>query len=226
MAFSLAENWPRTVAEARAVQDRLRDLVQAEDRFGRLTTVAGVDVHFPTEGTEARAVAVLFSYPGLELQETALAETRLSFPYVSGYLSFREVPAALAALAGLSRPAGVVLADGQGRAHPRRFGLACHLGLLLDRPTIGVAKTRLVGSFEPPGEDKGEWSPLVQGKEEVGAVVRTRTGVRPVFVSPGHKVGLRSAIRLTLACTTRFRLPEPLRLAHGLAKKAAQGINR
>jgi deoxyribonuclease V len=136
---------------------------------------------------------------------------------VPGLLSFREIPAVLEALAALACSPDLLLADGQGLAHPRRFGLACHLGWLLDTPTIGVAKSRLLGEFTAPADRRGAWSPLLDRGDLVGAAVRTRRGVKPVFVSPGHRVDVATAVRLTLACTGRYRLPEPSRIAHQLA---------
>ena len=134
-----------------------------------------------------------------------------------GLLSFRELPAVLDALSQLSVMPDIILCDGQGRAHPRRFGIACHLGVLLDLPTIGVGKTRLVGRHLEPGPERGDWTPLLDHEEEIGAVLRTRTGVKPLYISGGHRVCLRTAIELTLACLTRYRLPETTRAAHRLA---------
>jgi deoxyribonuclease V len=140
-----------------------------------------------------------------------------AFPYVPGLLSFRELPAVLAAIEQLRILPDLYLCDGQGLAHPRRFGLACHLGVLLDAPTIGVAKTRLIGTHAPPPAEKGGWTPLEDGGEVIGAVLRTRSGVKPVYVSIGHRVSLATSVRLTLACTSRYRLPETIRQAHRLA---------
>jgi deoxyribonuclease V len=139
------------------------------------------------------------------------------FPYVPGLLSFRELPVVLDALARLAVIPDVILCDGQGRAHPRRFGIACHLGVLLDLPTVGVGKTRLVGRHAEPGPDKGDWAPLLDDGEVIGAVLRTRAGVKPLYISVGHRISLDSAITLTLACLTRYRLPETTRAAHRLA---------
>jgi deoxyribonuclease V len=146
--------------------------------------------------------------------ETATASAKLMFPYIPGLLSFREAPACLAAVRKLKSEPDLFLIDGQGIAHPRRLGLAAHLGLFLDKPTIGCAKSRLIGEFEPPGIEKGAHSPLRDHDQIIGAVVRTRHNVKPLFISVGHKCRLEDAIRLTLACATRYRLPEPTRLAH------------
>lgn len=207
--------WPHDLAQARAEQTRLARRVSLADRRGPLKTVAGVDVHY--RGGVARAAAVLFSFPALAPLATATAERDTPFPYVSGYLNFREAPAALAALEALPRQPHLLLADGQGIAHPRGLGLACHLGVLSGLMTIGVAKSRLVGRYDPPGRERGDWSPLFLGERLVGAVLRTRAGVKPLFISPGHRISLPTAIELTLACTRAFRQPEPLRAAHRLA---------
>jgi deoxyribonuclease V len=210
-------NWPADVAQARAVQEELRHRVEAGDRLGPVRTVAGVDVSYPRGAARARAAVVVLALPGLQPVASAAARVPVAFPYISGYLSFREVPAALAALERLETRPDLVLCDGQGIAHPRRLGLASHLGVVTGLATIGVAKSRLVGEHDPPPDRRGAWSPLVHRGEVVGAVLRTRPGVKPVYVSPGHRVGLETAVRLTLACTTRYRLPETTRAAHRLA---------
>ena len=210
--------WPLTVAEAREVQEKLRARVITRDRIGRVRTVAGIDIGYEGDNRLARAAAVVLAFPSLELVEEAVVRVPVKFPYVPGYLSFREVPAALAVLAKLEYPPDLILCDGQGRAHPRRFGLACHLGVLLDIPTIGVAKSRLIG--KPGGRlgrAKGSWVPLVDSGEIIGALLRTRTGVKPVYVSIGHRVSLDTAIDYVRRCTPRYRLPETTRRAHRLA---------
>jgi deoxyribonuclease V len=196
----------------------LSRLVVLADGTGPLQRIAGIDVHYSRDGSRAIASAALFSFPDMEPQEEVYTETPVPFPYVPGYLSFREAPAALAALERLAQRPDLIMCDGQGIAHPRRFGLACHLGVLSGLPSLGVAKSRLVGKYQEPGPAKGEWAPLIYNDGVVGAVVRTRDGARPVFVSPGHLLSLPRAIEMTLACTSRFRQPEPLRLAHRLAK--------
>jgi deoxyribonuclease V len=213
----VALDWPTAVAEARIAQERLRDQVILEDRLGKPRLVAGVDVGFEDAGRITRAAVAVLTFPGLELHEHAVSRRETTFPYVPGYLSFREIPAVLDALEQLATVPDVVLCDGHGFAHPRRCGLASHLGILIDVPTVGVAKSRLVGFFEMPGERKGSWTPLIDDDEIIGAVLRTRTGVRPLFVSTGHRVSLETAVDLTLRCVTRFRLPETTRWAHRLA---------
>lgn len=171
---------------------------------------------------EACAVVVVLSYPRLDLLEVAEAVVETSFPYVPGLLSFREAPALLAALARLSARPDLLLCDGQGVAHPRRAGLASHLGVLTGIPTIGVAKSRLTGRHEEPGWERGSVAPLMEGEEQIGAVVRTRSGVKPLYVSVGHLVDLPAAVDWTLRCTTRYRLPETNRLAHQAASRLAK----
>lgn len=214
-------DWPRSPAEARRVQERLRGRVVAEDRLGAVRRVAGADAHYAA--AHVWAAVVTMGLPDLAPIESALVRRPLVFPYVPGLLSFREAPAILECLDRLSRPPDLLLIDGQGLAHPRRFGLACHVGVLADVPTIGVAKSRLVGSHEEPGRNRGAWSPLVDRGETVGAVVRTRADVRPVYVSVGHRVGLETAIDLVLRCTGRFRLPEPIRAADRLSRSHPAG---
>lgn len=207
--------------EAIALQRELAMHVRREPLSGRVRTVAGIDVS--VRGNRARAAVVVVRLPTspdgvFESIETATHEAAVRFPYVPGLLSFREIPALLPALARLREPPDVLLCDGQGYAHPRRCGLACHLGVLLDWPTVGVAKSRLVGEHDELGLDRGDRIPLRDRGEVIGAVVRTRVRVKPVFVSVGHRITLDEAVALTLACAPRYRLPELARLAHRLSK--------
>jgi deoxyribonuclease V len=211
------QTWPTGIAEARAIQESLRGKVVARDRLGKIGTVAGIDVGFEKRGTVTRAAVVVLDFPGLAPVEQAVARQPTRFPYVPGYLSFREAPAVLAALKKLRTRPDLLLCDGQGLAHPRRFGLACHLGLLLDIPSIGVAKSRLIGMHGEVPEQKGGWAALEDDGEVIGAVLRTRTGVKPVYVSIGHRISLATAIDHVMRCTTRYRLPETTRYAHRLA---------
>lgn len=209
--------WPTGIAEARAIQESLRGKVVARDRLGKISTVAGIDVGFEKHGSVTRAAVVVLGFPGLAPVEQAVARQPTRFPYVPGYLSFREAPAVLAALKQLRTRPDLLLCDGQGLAHPRRFGLACHLGLLLDIPSIGVAKSRLIGAHDEVPEQKGGWTALEDDGEIIGAVLRTRAGVKPVYVSVGHRISLATAIDYVMRCTTRYRLPETTRHAHRLA---------
>lgn len=209
--------WRVDTATARAIQNKLRHHVVTLDRCGPIELVAGVDVGFEHDNSIARAAVAVLSFPDLEPVTEAIARRRVTFPYVPGFLSFREVPAVLGALRKLKRLPDVILCDGQGCAHPRRFGIACHLGVLLDIPTIGVGKTRLIGKHREPGPEKGDWAELYHQDEVIGAVLRSRAGTKPIFVSVGHRVGLSRAIDLVLRCCPRYRLPETTRAAHRLA---------
>ncbi len=206
--------WDLTPAEAVALQQELRHKVRLEADPGPVRRVAGVDVS--CRGEEARAAVVVLSFPELRRVDQGLAEVPLTFPYVPGLLSFREGPAVLAAFERLTLWPDLVLFDGQGLAHPRRLGLACHLGLFLDLPSIGCAKSRLCGQHEEPGPERGDWTPLYDGGEILGAVLRSRPQVKPLYVSPGHRVDLKQAVHYVLACCTRYRLPETTRWAHRL----------
>lgn len=209
--------WPNTVAAARAIQETLRQHVITRDSLHKPRTVAGVDVGFEQAGRVTRAAVAVLNFPALTLCDCAVVRRKTRFPYVPGYLSFRETPAVLAALDRLRTLPDLLLCDGQGYAHPRRFGFACHLGLLADIPSIGVAKSRLIGEHGTLPRKKGAWVPLVDDGECIGAVLRTRTGVQPLYVSIGHRISLETAIEYVLHCTTRFRLPETTRYAHRLA---------
>lgn len=213
--------WDVTPQQAIAIQEQLSAQVIRQDRLGQVCTVAGVDVGFEEDGTVTRAALALLSFPTLQVLETVAVRQPTRFPYIPGLLSFREAPAILAALAQLSAPPGLLLCDGQGLAHPRRLGLACHLGVLCDLPSIGVAKSRLTGWHEPVGEPRGARQPLLDRGEVIGAALRTRTRARPVFVSIGHRVSLETALDYVLACTPQYRLAEPIRRAHCLASGKA-----
>lgn len=199
------------------MQEQLRGQVITQDQLGEVRYVAGVDVGFEQEGKITRAAVAVLDFPALTLHEQAIARLPTSFPYVPGYLSFREIPAVVAALQKLHTLPDLLLCDGQGIAHPRRFGIACHLGVLTGLPSIGVAKSRLVGRFEEPAISKGSWSRLLDGEETIGAVLRTRERIKPLFISSGHRISLPTAIDYVLRCTTRYRLPETTRWAHKLA---------
>lgn len=219
MRITVPHGWNLTPAEARALQDELHDRVECSDRLSPLRHVAGVDVGFEDGGRVTRAAVAVLAWPGLEVVERALARRATAFPYVPGLLAFRELPAVVAALEELETGPDLVFCDGQGIAHPRRFGIACHLGLLIDRPAIGVGKSRLVGTHGEPGRERGARVPLIDRGETVGSVLRTRTGVRPVYVSPGHRVSLETAVELVLQAAPRYRLPEPVREADRMASR-------
>ena len=213
----LDHGWRLNPGEAAALQRELAPRVVLADDYEPPQRVAGVDVGFREGGKTTRAALAVLSLSGLETVETAVAECPTSFPYIPGLLSFREIPAVLQALSKLTVSPDLLLCDGQGLAHPRRFGLACHLGVLTDIPSIGVAKSRLIGVHDGPPKEKGQWVPLMDKGETIGAVVCTRNNVSPVYVSLGHRISLPTAIDYVLGCTTRFRLPETTRWAHRLA---------
>ncbi|MGL4651433.1 MAG: deoxyribonuclease V [Caldilineaceae bacterium] len=208
--------WDVTTGQATEIQRQLASLVRAEPMTVPPTTIAGVDVS--VHGDEAQAAVAVLAYPSLDILNHALWRGPVAYPYVSGLLSFREVPAVLRALEQLPELPDLIMADAQGIAHPRRVGMAAHLGILLDVPVIGVAKSRLVGEFVEPDDYPGARSPLLAGGEQLGEVVRTRAGVKPLFISIGHRVTLAEAVALVLACCTRYRLPEPTRQAHLLSR--------
>lgn len=210
-------NWPRSCNEAKAIQQQLAQQVNQKNYFSDIKTVAGVDVGFKDTGATTHSAVAVLNFPTLTLKEQATHQLPTCFPYVPGYLSFREIPAVIGALAKLETLPDLLLCDGQGLAHPRRFGIACHLGVLLDIPTIGVAKSRLIGEHIEPAADKGAHVPLMDKGEIIGAVLRTRSNVSPLYISIGHHIDLPTAIDYVLRCTSRYRLPETTRHAHRLA---------
>ena len=210
-------DWHLSPADARALQADWAQRVVLRDEVGDVNRIGGVDVGFEQGGSVTRAALVVLSWPDLQVMERQLARVPTTFPYVPGLLSFREMPAILAAWEQLQCKPDLLLCDGQGTAHPRRFGIACHLGVWLDLPTIGVAKKRLVGRHEDVGNDKGSAVPLLDKGECIGTVVRSRAGVNPLYVSAGHRISQATAVEWVMACLTRYRLPEPTRQAHRLA---------
>ena len=209
--------WDVSPLEAVEIQQRLRSLVRQEPAIAldAIRTVAGVDVSYKDV---SRAAVVVLAFPSLEVLEQAEAVRETTFPYVPGLLSFREIPAVLDALAMLSTQPDVLICDGQGIAHPRRLGLASHLGVYLERPTVGCAKSRLTGRYIEPGEHAGDFTPLTDRSELIGVVLRTKSRTKPLFVSVGHKMDLETAVALVLRCGRGYRLPEPTRLADKLTK--------
>ena len=213
MKTKFRTRWKVTPREAIRLQQSWRCRVETRDRFGPLQYVAGADLAFDPETNLAFAGVIVYRLPGLEEVERRTARRKLCFPYVPGLLSFRESPVLLAAFARLQAEPDVILIDGHGMAHPRRFGLACHLGLLLDKPTIGCAKSILVGVADEPGTLAGSTSPLIDQGETVGVALRTRNNVRPIYVTIGHRVSLESAVRIVTRCADGFRIPKPTREA-------------
>lgn len=212
-----AHAWDVTSEAAVALQRQLAPLVREEPLPAPPQTIAGVDMS--VRGDQVQAAVVVLQYPALAIIDQAIWRGNVEFPYVPGLLSFREVPAVLRALEQLTAMPDLIMCDAQGRAHPRRFGLASHLGVVLDWPTLGVAKSLLTGRHDEVGVTKGSHTPLRAGQEIIGAVVRSRDGVNPLYVSVGHRLTLTEAIDITLACTIRYRLPEPTRQAHLLSNQ-------
>jgi len=226
MPLTPLHDWNLSPREAIALQRRLAGRVEREDRLDEVCHIAGVDIGFEQKGAITRAAVVVLAWPPrspgmFDVVEEALYREPTRMPYIPGLLSFREVPAALAAFERLSVTPALVMVDGQGIAHPRRLGVASHLGLWLDLPTVGVAKSRLCGRHDEPGPARGDWAPLVEGPDDevIGAVLRSRVGVKPLFVSPGHRVTLPTALAWVVACLGRTKLPEPTRLADRLASR-------
>jgi deoxyribonuclease V len=216
MTPGVTHPWGVSEEEAIAIQRRLAPLAQAAPpiALADIRLVAGVDVSY---ADRARGAVVVYRYPELEVVEQATATRDMAFPYVPGLLSFREVPVALATLERLRVTPDLLLCDGQGYAHPRRFGLACHLGLLTGLASVGCAKTWLLGAYTEPGPALGDRAPLVDGDEVVGMALRTRPGTRPLFISTGYRVTLAQAVEVTLGCLRGYRQPEPTRAADHLA---------
>lgn len=207
-------SWQLSITQAIDLQQRMAVLVSKSNEFFTPRFIAGVDISVRKEQKLATGAVVVLSYPELEVVEIEKIQGETDFPYVPGLLSFRESPLILMACEKLRTTPDLILVDGQGIAHPRRFGLASHLGLFLDTPTIGCAKSLLCGSCEMPDEQPGNFNEIIDKDEIIGVALRTRLGVKPVNVSIGHKVDLQTAINLVLGCCRGYRIPEPTRLAH------------
>lgn len=228
IAPHMLDSWPTGEPTALAEQARLRALVRSEGvSSADVRLVAGVDVSYATDESLVVGAAIVLDLATLRVVETATARRPVEFPYIPGLLALREIPALLDALAALTTEPDVIVCDGYGVAHPRRFGLACHLGVLIDRPAFGVAKTAFVGEYTEPGSERGEASALVDDGETVGRVLRTQRAVKPVFVSTGHRIDLATATELTLALAADYRLPETTRQADQLSRRVlAGGLSR
>ncbi|MFW6641677.1 endonuclease V [Nocardiopsis algeriensis] len=234
------DNWPDDPKEAVALQRRLADRVRVEPLdVDSVRLVAGLDVSYAKDNTALSAAAVVMDVRTLEVVESVAIASEPSFPYISGLFGFRESPPVLEALGQLTTTPDVYLCDGFGLAHPRRFGVACHLGVLLDLPVVGSAKSVLYGKHAVPGEERGSWTPMVagisevvpdsaalaeQGKEVIGRSLRTRTGVKPVYVSVGHRVDLEGAAELVLRLSPKYRVPEPVRHADRLCGEHRKAV--
>lgn len=212
--------WNVSPSRAVEIQRQLADRVIPRGRLRRARLIAGADIAFTTDKETCVAGVVVWDLRTDQVVEQQVVRQPVAFPYVPGLLSFREAPALVAAFRKLSVEPDAFMFDGQGLAHPRRFGLACHVGVLIDRPSLGCAKSILIGGGETPAPERGSTAPLIHHGQTIGEAVRTRDGVRPVYVSIGHRMSLRVAVDLTLQCSTRYRLPEPTRLADKLVAKA------
>ncbi|NIQ89530.1 MAG: deoxyribonuclease V [Deltaproteobacteria bacterium] len=218
----MLHSWNLSPKQAIALQKQMATRVILKPLPEEITVVAGADVGYSRGHDRAVAAVATYTYPGLELRELVIFQGKFSYPYVPGLLSFREVPLLLRAFERLREEPDVVLCDGQGTAHPRRFGLASHLGLWLNVPTVGCAKTRLVGTHGKVGPMKGQYRSLQYRDERVGVVLRTRTKVKPLYVSPGHLAEVDGSRKLVERCCTKYRLPEPIRRAHLAAQRAVR----
>jgi deoxyribonuclease V len=215
MEITVPHSWQVSTAEAKDIQLSLREKVSFEPDFDVVGTVAGVDVGM--DGDLAKAAVVVLSYPDLAPVEQAVAQAQAAMPYIPGFLAFREAPAVIAACEELETEPDLLIFDGQGVAHPRRLGIASHVGVILDKPSIGCAKSRLCGTHHEPAPEAGSYVHLHDGEEIIGAVVRTRSHVSPVYVSVGHRIDLETAIKYVIACCKGYRLPETTRYAHRAA---------
>jgi deoxyribonuclease V len=223
MMTSESFTWPENITDAKAIQLALKDRIKIIPLRKKPRLIAGVDASFFED--KVIGVACLYKYPEIIPLEDSFALTEVSFPYIPGFLSFREGPVIIEALKGLKIKPHVILFDGQGIAHPKGMGIASHIGVILDMPAIGCAKSRLVGEYKEPRGKKGDWSSLRYNNRTVGAVLRTRNNINPVFVSPGHRTDLKSSIEIVLGCTSKYRIPEPLRRADFLSRKMKSLIN-
>ena len=218
MKIKPLHDWNLSPREAIELQKQFAyEVIQADKLDEPVKTVAGIDLGYDVKNDTSRAVVVVLSFPELELLETSEALLPIQFPYVPGLLSFRETPVAIKALEILKITPDLILCDGQGLAHPRRFGIACHIGLIADVPTIGVAKSILVGRFENLGEARGNTAPLIHRNEQIGVALRTKDKTQPVYVSVGHRISLETVVKYVLECTPKYRLPETTRLADKMA---------
>ena len=214
----LEHPWEISPEEAILIQQRLREFVIIEDQLGEILSIAGADVSYDPSRQEARGVVTILSYPNLELVVYVTAITPSSFPYIPGLLSFREIPPLLTCFKKLKYHPDLILCDGHGLAHPRRFGLACHLGVLFDIPSMGVAKRPLLGEHKTLPEVRGAWEPVIDEGEIIGVAMRSRTNNRPIYISIGHRISLATSIEWVMNCLTQYRLPEPIRWADRLSK--------
>jgi deoxyribonuclease V len=221
--YKQLHSWDMSPGEAVALQKELRDRVIVEPLHRKIETIAGADISFNKYSPTLYAGIVVLNVQTLEVIEEVGVVTQVTFPYLPGLLSFRETPPLLEAWSKLKSEPDAVMIDGHGLAHPRRFGIACHVGLLVDRPTLGCGKSVLVGKYQEPPPERGSWTPMLDKGEVVGAALRTKSKVSPIYVTVGHRIDLESAIALTLQCDGGYRQPEPTRRAHLLVNALRRG---
>jgi deoxyribonuclease V len=226
MHVDIQHEWNLTPRQAMSLQTELQGQVSRADSFEDVQYVAGVDVGFEQHNTITRAAVAVLNLEDLSLKDIAIARLPCEFPYIPGLLSFREIPAVLLAMNALATQPDLLLCDGQGIAHPRRLGVASHLGVITGIPSIGVAKKRLIGQYKEPENSKGAYQLLTDKEETIGAVLRTRVDVKPLFISIGHKISLETAINIVMGCITRYKLPETTRWAHRLASGSLEEIKK
>ncbi|MCG9768451.1 deoxyribonuclease V [Pseudoalteromonas piscicida] len=212
----IQHSWNISETEALRLQTELAAKVSLDDQLGEIALIAGVDVAYAKETDKIVAAVVILDAQTLEVVETSITEGKARFPYIPGLFSFRELPPLLSAFSQLQHTPDLIVCDGQGYAHPRRFGLACHLGIILDIPTIGCGKTRLLGQYQEPEKERGATAPLIDVGEVIGQVLRTQTDVKPIFVSSGHRISLATACEWILRLSPQYRLPETTRKADQL----------
>lgn len=208
--------WKISINQAREIQNKLGSRVALQNNLSveSIQTIAAGDISYSLRDNNLFAAVVLFSIPKLEFITARALKSIPNFPYVPGYLSFREIPPLISIFEELDEDMDVILCDGHGIAHPRKFGIACHIGVILDKPSIGCAKSRLIGSYIEPSPEKGEYSNLYERDEKIGIVLRTRKNVKPLFISPGHKLNFDNCRTIVLNCLSKYRIPEPLRFVH------------
>ena len=213
MRYKNLHPWKVTPLEGRRIQEELRERVVLHNDFSRLELIAGADLSIDKKSNRGFAGVIVYTFPDLDEVERRHAHCKLTMPYIPGLLAFREAPALLRALAKVEHDPDVIMFDGQGIAHPRGMGIATHMGIVVDKPTIGCAKSRLIGSFDEPGPAVGDHSRLAFEGKTVGVVLRTRRNVKPIFVSQGHKIDLKTCLDITLQCGDGYRVPKPTREA-------------
>jgi len=223
MRIRLLHEWDLSVADARSIQNRFSSKIVLKNQFSQIGLIAGADIAIDVENNEGIAGVIVYTFPDLQVIEKKYAQRKVTYPYVPGLLSFRESPLLLDVMKKVEQEPDLIVFDGQGIAHPRSFGIASHMGLLLNKPTIGCAKSLLFGKYKEPGKEAGSVSKLCSGNKIIGAVVRSRESVKPIFISPGHKIDLKTAIQIMLKCCDGYRIPKPTREADHFVNAIKRG---